>query len=105
MSIKAPIMFYPVESYNNRQHAEDRWDDESRREGNPYCQTEEWQISIKNGKRLRRHWTRNRGLAIVSTRNGERSIYNEQYDVELNRAKYDTAFQPDGEWGFYEFQH
>jgi len=51
------IMFYPVESYNNRVRAEQRWENE----GN----ANEWQISIKNGKRLRRHWTRNRGFTIV----------------------------------------
>ena len=101
--IKAPMMFYPVESYNNRQRAEQRWEDEARREGNPYCQTEEWQISIKNGKRLRRHWTRNGGFTIVSTRQGDRSIYNQQYDVELNRAKYDRSFQPDDDPDFYSY--
>ena len=105
--IKAPMMFYPVESYNNRQRTEQRWEDEARMEGNPYCQTEEWQISIKNGKRLRRHWTRNGGFTIVSTRHGDRSIYNQKYDVELNKAKaeqYNMAFQPDGEWDFYTTQ-
>ena len=101
MSLKPTMMFYPVESYNNRQRSEDRWEDDARTNLND----DGWQISIKNGKRLRRHWTRNGGLAIVSTNHGERSIYNEQYDAELNRAKYDTAFQPDGEWGFYTNQH
>ena len=104
--IKAPMMFYPVESYNNRQRTEQRWEDEARREGNPYCQTDEWQISIKNGKRLRRHWTRNGGFTIVSTRNGDRSIYNQQYDVELNRAmeqQYDRSFQPDDDPDFYSY--
>ena len=54
---------------------------------------------------MRARWTKAQGLYIVNTSYGERTIYNEQYDAELNRAKYDTAFQPDGEWGFYEFQH
>jgi hypothetical protein len=105
MSLKPTMMFYPVESYNNRQRSEDRWEDDARANLND----DGWQISIKNGKRLRRHWTRNGGLAIVYTSHGERSIYNDQYDVELNRAKnyrsYDQAFQPDGEWGFYTNQH
>ena len=91
-------MFYPVESYNNRQRSEDRWEDDARTNLND----DGWQISIKNGKRLRRHWTRNGGFAIVSTNHGERSIYNEQYDVELNRAKYDRSFQPDVEAGCYD---
>ena len=99
--IKAPIMFYPVESYNNRQRSEARWEYEA---ATTLGDDENWKISIKNGKRLRRHWTRNGGFAIVSTRHGERSIYNQKYDAELNRAKaeqYDMAFQPDGEWNFY----
>ncbi len=106
MSLKPTMMFYPVESYNTRRRAEQRWDDEARREGNPYCQTEEWQISIKNGKRLRRHWTRNGGFTIVSTRHGDKSIYNQQYDVELNRAmeqQYDRSFQPDDDPDFYSY--
>jgi hypothetical protein len=104
MSLKPTMMFYPVESYNNRKRSEQRWEDDARANLND----DGWQISIKNGKRLRRHWTRNGGLAIVSTGNSERSVYNEQYDVELNRAKefrsYDMAFQPDGEWNFYTNQ-
>ena len=104
MSIKAPMMFYPVESYNNRQRSEDRWENEARASLNV---DENWKISIKNGKRLRRHWTRNGGFTIVSTRHGDKSIYNQKYDVELNRAKaehYNMAFQPDGEWDFYTAQ-
>lgn len=106
MSLKPTMMFYPVESYNTRRRAEQRWDDEACREGNPYCQTEEWQISIKNGKRLRRHWTRNGGFTIVSTRHGDKSIYNQRYDVELNRAmeqQYDRSFQPDDDPDFYSY--
>ena len=95
------MIYYPVESYNNRQRAEQRWDDNARTNLND----DGWQISIKNGKRLRRHWTRNGGLAIISTSYGEQSIYNEQYDMDLKEAKYNTALQPDGGWGFFtEFQ-
>ena len=67
------MMFYPVESYNNRVRTEQRWENE----GN----MNEWQISIKNGKRLRRHWTRNGGFAFVRTKYGERGVYNCQYDT------------------------
>ena len=105
MSIKAPMMFYPVESYNNRQRAEGRWENEARASLNV---DEDWKISIKNGKRLRRHWTRNGGFTIVSTRHGDRSIYNQKYDAELNRAKaeqYDMSFRSDGEWDFYTATH
>lgn len=103
--IKAPMMFYPVESYNNRQRAEQRWEDEARREGNPYCQTDGWQISIKNGKRLNRHWSRARGLYYVATQYGDKSIYNENYDADWLKAKrnsYDRSFQPDIEAGCYD---
>ena len=104
-SIKAPMMFYPVESYNNRQRSEDRWEYEA---ATRLGDDENWKISIKNGKRLRRHWTRNGGFTIVSTRHGDRSIYNQKYDAALNRAKaeqYNMAFRPDGEWDFYTSQH
>ena len=104
-SIKAPMMFYPVESYNNRQRSEDRWEYEA---ATRLDDDENWKISIKNGKRLRRHWTRNGGFTIVSTRHGDRSIYNQKYDAALNRAKaeqYNMAFKPDGEWDFYTSQH
>jgi len=97
--------FYPQESYNNRALCEQRWEDESRREGNPYCQTDEWQISIKNGKRLNRHWSRARGLYYVATPYGDKSIYNENYDadwLEAKRNSYDRSFQPDVEAGCYD---
>ena len=104
MSLKPTMIFYPVESYNNRQRTEQRWEDDARTNLND----DGWQISIKNGKRLRRHWTRNGGFTIVSTRHGDKSIYNEQYDVELNKAKaeqYNMAFQPDGDYDFYTNQY
>ena len=94
---------YPQQSYNNAAQCEQRWNDDVRSNLND----DGWQISIKNGKRLRRHWTRNGGFTIVSTRLGDRSIYNQKYDVELNRAKaeqYNMAFQPDGEFDFYTTQ-
>ena len=94
---------YPQESYNNSARGQQRWNDEARREGNPYCKTDEWQISIKNGKRLNRHWTQAQGFYIVNTSHGERTIYNESYDYELNRSirEYDLSFQPDVEAGGY----
>tara|TARA_B110000495_G_C22724331_1_gene425338 strand:- start:49 stop:408 length:360 start_codon:yes stop_codon:yes gene_type:complete len=82
MSLNPTKMFYPVESYNNRARSEERWEADARIEGNPYCDAGKWQISIKNGKRLRRHWTRNGGLATVPTKYGDySSIYNKEYDV------------------------
>ena len=72
---------------------------------NPYCQTDEWQISIKNGKRLNRHWSRARGLYYVATPYGDKSIYNENYDadwLEAKRNSYDRSFQPDIEAGCYD---
>lgn len=93
---------YPQQSYNNSARCQQRWNDEARREGNPYCKTDEWQISIKNGKRLNRHWNKAQGFYIVNTSYGERTIYNEHYDADLNRAKYDTSFQPDIEAGCYD---
>jgi hypothetical protein len=80
MSLNTTKMFYPAESYNNRARSEERWAADAW--GNPYCDAGEWKISIKNGKRLRRHWTRNDGLATVPTiYGGHSSIYNRQYDV------------------------
>ena len=74
-------IFYPVESYNNRQRTERRWEDDARKEGNPFGSIHGWDISLKNGKRLRRHWTRNQGLAFVRSKYGERAVYNSQYDT------------------------
>ena len=92
---------YPQQSYNNATLCQQRWNDDARRNLND----DGWQISIKNGKRLNRRWTKAQGFYIVNTSYGERTIYNEQYDAQLNKAKYDTAFQPDGGWGFFtEFQ-
>jgi len=94
---------YPQQSYNNAAQCEQRWSDDVRSNLNG----DGWQISIKNGKRLNRRWTKAQGFYIIDTSYGERSIYNEQYDVELNRAKaeqYNMAFQPDGEWDFYTTQ-
>jgi hypothetical protein len=78
MSLRPTIMFYPVESYNNRERSEQRWQNDGR---------QNWQISIKNGKRLRRHWTRNGGLAFVRTRYGEDYVYNSQYDTALSASE------------------
>jgi len=76
-------MFYPAESYNNRARSEKRWADACiALQAETLLGAGEWKISIKNGKRLRRHWTRNGGLATVPTiYGGHSSIYNRQYDV------------------------
>tara|TARA_B110000003_G_scaffold48750_1_gene47347 strand:- start:6955 stop:7263 length:309 start_codon:yes stop_codon:yes gene_type:complete len=94
---------YPQQSYNNAAQCEQRWNDDVRSNLND----DGWQISIKNGKRLNRRWTKAQGFYIIDTPRGERSIYNERYDAELNRAKaeqYNMAFQPDGEFDFYTTQ-
>ena len=94
---------YPQQSYNNAAQCEQRWNDDVRSNLND----DGWQISIKNGKRLNRRWTKAQGFYIIDTPYGERSIYNEQYDAELNRSKaeqYNMAFQPDGEFDFYTTQ-
>jgi len=82
--IKASMKFYPPESYNNRSRTEQRWNAEET--------IDNWQISIKNGKRLRRHWTRNNGVVFIRTISGEETVYNHQYN---------TASQPDDNPDFY----
>ena len=89
---------YPQQSYNSPARCEQRWNDDVRTNLND----DGWQISIKNGKRLNRHWNKAQGFYIVNTSYGERTIYNEHYDTDLNRAKYDTSFQPDIEAGCYD---
>jgi hypothetical protein len=73
---------YPQQSYNNSARCQQRWNDDARTNLND----DGWQISIKNGKRLNRHWTRAQGFYIVNTSYGERTIYNEDYDADLNTA-------------------
>ena len=89
---------YPQQSYNNSARCQQRWNDDVRTNLND----DGWQISIKNGKRLNRHWNKAQGFYIVNTSYGERTIYNEHYDADLNRAKYDRSFQPDIEAGCYD---
>ena len=88
---------YPQQSYNNAAQCEQRWNDDVRSNLNG----DGWQISIKNGKRLNRRWTKAQGFYIIDTPYGERSIYNEHYDAELNKSKYNRSFQPDGDADFY----
>jgi len=79
MSLNTTKMFYPAESYNNRARSEERWAMEMLSGEH----AGKWEISIKNGKRLRRHWTQNNGLATVPTKYGEHTtIYNKRYDVD-----------------------
>lgn len=97
---------YPQQSYNNAAQCEQRWNDDVRSNLNG----DGWQISIKNGKRLNRRWTKAQGFYIIDTPYGERSIYNGLYDAELRpprgltrqvAMKYDRSFQPDGDDNFY----
>ena len=98
MSLRPTMIFYPTESYNNRARAEMRWEDDANIYGDI---SPEWKISLGDGKRLRRKWIRKGGLAFITTQHGERAIYNEAYDVELQKAMYDRSFQPDGDPEFY----
>ena len=103
---------YPVESYNNKERAERRWEEDANIYGDI---SSEWQISLGNGKRLNRKWRKCGGLTYVLDQNGcERAIYNENYDVEWQKALapgvlnrqvamyYDTSLQPDVEAGCYD---
>ena len=93
MNAQLRSQMYPAISYNNRARCEKRWEDAA----NIYDDiSDEWQISIGNGKRLDRKWRKAGGLYYVLDNNGcERCIYNENYDVSLDEAKYDKSFQPD----------
>jgi len=100
MNAQQRKQMYPVESYNNRARCEKRWEDAA----NIYDDmSDEWQISIGNGKRLNRKWRKAGGLYYVLDNNGcERCIYNENYDESCFDAKYDTSLQPDIEAGCYD---
>ena len=93
MNAQQRKQMYPVESYNNKERSERRWEQDADIYGDI---SSEWQISIGNGKRLDRKWRKAGGLYYVLDNNGcERCIYNENYDVSLDEAKYDKSFQPD----------
>jgi len=113
MNTQQRNQMYPRESYNNKDLCEQRWEADTQG-----YYTQEWQISIGNGKRLRRKWTRKGGIAYVPNRFGEtQTIYNENYDAEWQKAidelrppkgltrqvamDYDRSFQPDGDDDFY----
>ena len=91
--------FYPKESYNNRAFCEQRWDEDN----NIYINdSANWNIALGNGKRLNRKWRKCNGLAYVRNQYGEyKAIYNENFDTELQKARYDTSLQPDGDDDFY----
>jgi len=103
MNQKQRKEFYPTISYNSKERTEQRWVNDANIYGdiNP-----SWQISLKNGKRLNRRWKKCGGLAIVPDQHGShRSIYNENYDVEWQKALYNRSFQPDGDDNFYNNQY
>lgn len=103
--------FYPTISYNNRFRCESRWENDANVYGDI---SNDWQISLGNGKRLNRKWRKCDGLTYVCDNYGrERAIYNENYDSEWQKAlpnmrgsyyNYDRSMQPDGEPGFYSNQ-
>ena len=120
MNTQQRNQMYPRESYNNKDLCEQRWEADTQ---GYYMQ--EWQISIGNGKRLRRKWTRKGGIAYVPNRFGEiQTVYNQtvidafkeaEFDRECKPPKgltrqvamdYDRSFQPDGDDDFYNnLQH
>ena len=76
--------FYPKESFNNRARTEQRWEDEF----GPYGDiSNQWQISLGNGKRLNRKWKKVGGMTIVKDSRGiEYAIYSERHDKALLEA-------------------
>ena len=124
MNTKQRKQMYPVESFNHMLKCEQRWEDDANIYGDI---SSEWQISLGNGKRLNRKWKRCGGLAIVQDpwSGQERSIYNDTYDVEWQKAidelrppqgltrqtamryadnnEYDMSLQPDDDPDFYNY--
>ena len=100
MNTQQRNQMYPKESFNTMERCEKRWEDDANIYGDI---SNEWQISLGNGKRLSRKWKRCGGLAIVQDpwSGQDRSIYNDNYDVEWQRAKYDRSLQPDDDPDFY----
>ncbi len=84
MNAQQRNQMYPIESYNNKIYAEERWEEDAKLYGDI---SPEWQISLGNGKRLSRKWRKCNGLTYVLDNNGcERAIYNENYDREWQQA-------------------
>ena len=99
MNAQLRKQMYPANSYNNKERCEQRYEADANIYGDISA---EWQISIGNGKRLNRKWRKAGGLYYVLDNNGcERCIYNENYDVEWQKAKYDRSYQPDDDPEFY----
>ena len=86
MSYQAMNSFYPKESFNNRARTEQRWEDDANVYGDI---SSEWQVSLGNGKRLNRKWKKCGGFTVVMDSRGiEHSIYNENYDEALLKARH-----------------
>ena len=86
MSYQALNSFYPKESFNNRSRTEQRWEDDANVYGDI---SSEWQVSLGNGKRLNRKWKKCGGFTVVMDSRGiEHSIYNENYDEALLKARH-----------------
>lgn len=86
MSYQAMNSFYPKESFNNRSRTEQRWEDDANVYGDI---SSEWQVSLGNGKRLNRKWKKCGGFAVVMDSRGiEHSVYNENYDEALLKARH-----------------
>jgi hypothetical protein len=100
MNTQQRKQMYPTISYNHFVRCEQRWEDDANIYGDI---STGWQISLGNGKRLNRQWKRCGGLAIVQDpwSGQNRSIYNDNYDVEWKKATYDRSLQPDDESEFY----
>ena len=97
MSTISVLSYFPVESLNHQIRCEERFENYEKicfRKMGLYIEIDEeyeneWQISLKNGKRLNRLWSRCGGMAFVQDQySGEsRTIYNEKFDAPLNGAK------------------
>ena len=102
MNAQLRKQMYPVNSHNNKERCEQRWEDSANAYGDISA---EWQISLGNGKRLNRKWRVCGGLTYVYDNNGcEKAIYNENYDRQWQDAKYDRSYQPDDDPEFYNSQ-
>ena len=79
--------YFPAESMNHRSRCEQRWEDDANIYGDI---SSEWQISLKNGKRLNKHWAKCGGMTFIQDQHSgaTRTIYNENYDVEWQKARY-----------------
>jgi hypothetical protein len=100
--------FYPTISYNSESRCESRWNKCANAYGDI---SDEWKISIGNGKRLYRQWNKCNGVKDVKNQYGVwLQILNDGYLLKPPEIKrqtawtYDMAMQPDGDENFFTSQ-